>query len=590
MTDAAPPALRCARTLVDAWASAGLREACLSPGSRSAPLALALHEHPAVRLHVRVDERAAGFTALGLAKATGVPALVTCTSGTAVANLHPAVTEAFHAGVGLLVVTADRPPELRHAGANQTIVQPGLFAAAVRLQIDVGVPEGREGEDAYWRSTAGHAWGSAIGGLDAAPGPVHLNLPLRDPLVGPSVVADVAVPVPRARTTPPVRLADEQTLGALADALGGTTRGLVLVGDVRATAAGTAALLALAGRLGWPVLAEPHSNARTGPDAISTAEALLGVEEFARAHRPDLLLVVGRPGLSRATTGLVREAGEVVVVDPDGRFLDPTRRADRIVVADLHPLATALTARLGGANGTRRDGAWWRTWRSAESRARAAVDAALDADDVPSEPRTARDLADRLPDGALLLAAASRPIRDLDLAMRPRGGLRVVANRGASGIDGLVSTAVGLALAHGGPTAALLGDLAFLHDHGGLLLGPEVPRPDLVLVVADNDGGGIFSDLEQATRPDAFEPLFATPHGLDLVAVARAAGWAADPVDRAGDLPDAVTEALATGGPRVLLVRTDRVASAALRRRLRAVVTEAVGDGSTQATADDDTS
>ena len=576
------PSLDCARALVDEWVRAGLREACLAPGSRSAPLALALFEHPDVRLHVRIDERSAAFTALGLARASGDPVLVTCTSGSAAANLHPAVVEAFHGRVGLLVVTADRPPELRDVGANQTITQAGLFGAATRWSVELGVPEGRGDEQPYWRSCASQAWAAATGGLTGASGPVHVNLPLRDPLVAPPPDAG-AITGGRAdgrvwtRTARSPRHPAEEALAALAGAVAGIERGLVLVGDATTCDADVDALLGLADRAGWPVLSEPHGNARRGAAAISTGAALLGLTPFAAAHRPELLVVAGRVGLSRRTTQLLRSAGEVVVVDPDARFIDPVRRVNRVLGADLVPLAEALHRRLDSLDFPRRRSDWWASWQRAEAAARSALDALLDGEPRPSEPRTARDLAACLPSGALLLAASSRPVRDLDLTMTCRDGLRVVANRGASGIDGLVSTAVGLALAHGGPTAALLGDLAFLHDHNGLLLGDAV-QPDLVLVVADNDGGGIFSDLEQAERPDAFEALFGTPHRLDLERVAQAAGWRAQAVERAAQLPGAVLAALAAGGGHVLVVRTDRAESRALRRQVGRRVAAALQD------------
>ena len=585
------PATALATVLVDELARCGLAEAVVAPGSRNAPLAMALWEEAArsagrLRLHVRIDERSAAFLALGLAKLSRRPVAVVCTSGTAAAHFHAAVIEAGEAGVPLLVLTADRPPELRGTGANQTVDQLKLYGDAVRWFCEVGVPEARPGMNAYWRSLACRAWASAAGTAGTMPGPVHLNLSLREPLVpdgagaGPSDQAaaghaaeDAGWPGPlagRGGGMPWTVIGGAQPPPVLE--LPWTERGVVICGD---GSADPAALLRLAAEAGWPVLAEPSSGARTGPGALAAYPYLLESAEFVARHRPEVIVSAGRPGLSRAQLGYLKTAApggapprHVVIAQGPGHWADPARTATDVAAA----------VRLAGARpaGT----GWLASWLAADAAACDAASAILDADEAPSEPRLARDLAAGLPDGALLWAASSLPIRDLDQQMAPRAGVTVLASRGASGIDGLISSASGAALAHqragGGPAAALLGDLAFLHDAPGLFAGPEEPRPDLLLVVVNNDGGGIFSMLEQAAFPAPFERVFGTPHGGALGQVAAAAGVPAVTLERASDLAGALKgEGLPGTGIRMVEVRTSRAAGTALRGRLRAACTAA---------------
>ena len=585
------PATALATVLVDELARCGLAEAVVAPGSRNAPLAMALWEEAArsagrLRLHVRIDERSAAFLALGLAKLSRRPVAVVCTSGTAAAHFHAAVIEAGEAGVPLLVLTADRPPELRGTGANQTVDQLKLYGDAVRWFCEVGVPEARPGMNAYWRSLACRAWASAAGTAGTMPGPVHLNLSLREPLVpdragaGPSDQAaaghaaeDAGWPGPlagRGGGMPWTVIGGAQPPPVLE--LPWTERGVVVCGD---GSADPAALLRLAAEAGWPVLAEPSSGARTGPGALAAYPYLLESAEFVARHRPEVIVSAGRPGLSRAQLGYLKTAApggtpprHVVIAQGPGHWADPARTATDVAAAVR--LAGARLARSG----------WLASWLAADAAACDAASAILDADEAPSEPRLARDLAAGLPDGALLWAASSLPIRDLDQQMAPRAGVTVLASRGASGIDGLISSASGAALAHqragGGPAAALIGDLAFLHDAPGLFAGPEEPRPDLLLVVVNNDGGGIFSMLEQAAFPAPFERVFGTPHGGALGQVAAAAGVPAVTLERASDLAGALKgEGLPGTGIRMVEVRTSRAAGTALRGRLRAACTAA---------------
>ena len=584
------PATAFAATLVDELARCGLAEAVLAPGSRSAPLAMALWDRAkdageagGLRLHVRIDERSAAFLALGLAKASRRPVALVCTSGTAAAHFHGAVIEASEAGVPLLVLTADRPPELRGTGANQTIDQIKLYGDAVRWFCEAGVPQARPGMNAYWRSLACRAWATAVGAGGRFPGPVHLNLPLREPLV-PGLPDPAGEGGEAGGWLEPL---DGRPDGAPWTSFPGggggdalelpwTERGVVICGD---GCGDPTALLRLAEQAGWPVLAEPSSGARAGPMTLAAYPYLLDSPGFVAGHQPDLIVSAGRPGLSRGQLSYLRTAApvrHVVVAQGPGHWADPARSATDVVpavrLADAPRPAGGPDAAGGpGAAGTR----WLASWRAADVAATAAAAALLDAGEDLSEPRLARDLAAALPDGALLWAASSLPIRDLDQQMAPRAGLRVLASRGTSGIDGMISAAAGAALAHqragGGPAAALVGDLAFLHDAPGLFIGPGEPRPDLVLVVANNDGGGIFSLLEQAEHDGPFERVFGTPHGAGLGSLAAAAGLPAVTVERACDLP----AALRGSGLRVVEVRTSREAGAALRRKLRAACIEA---------------
>ena len=561
-------------TFADELARCGLREVVLAPGSRSTPLAMAFHDleqRGRLRLHIRIDERSAAFTALGLAKVSRRPVAVLCTSGTAAANFHPAVIEADESAVPLLMLTADRPPELRGTGANQAIDQIKLFGGAVRWFCEAGVPEQRPGSAGYWRSAACQAWAHAAGRAGGLPGPVHLNLAFRDPLV-PGAAHGSAAPWPdalegRPDGAPWTRFPEpswpgtepaEDTL-----ALPWTERGVVVCGDGDYEAG---ALVALAERAGWPVLAEPSSGARRGPNALSGYQYLLADPEFLAGHQPDLIVSAGRPGLSRAQLAFLGNGDvrrHVVIAQGHDRWADPQRSATDVA------RAIRLTGRPSARTADDPHG-WLTGWLDADSAARRAVDAVLDAEDGVSEPRIARDLAAVLPEGALLWTGSSMPVRDLDCHMAPRDDLRVLASRGASGIDGTVSAAVGAALAHQGPASAIIGDLAFLHDAPGLAIGPREPRPDLCLVVVNNDGGGIFSTLEQAAF-DGFERLFGTPHRAALHHLAAAFGVPYHLLEH----PDDLGKAVQGRGLRIIEVRTDRAAGADLRARMRAAAVSA---------------
>jgi 2-succinyl-5-enolpyruvyl-6-hydroxy-3-cyclohexene-1-carboxylate synthase len=551
------PATAFARVLVDELLRGGVTDAVLAPGSRSAPVALALaaaERAGRLRLHVRIDERTAAFLALGLAKAAGRPVPVLTTSGTAAAHLHAAVLEADASGVPLLALTADRPPELRATGANQTIEQAGLYGGAVRWAADVGVPEaGREvAQNRYWRSLVAKALLTARGALSSDPGPVHLNLAFREPLLPDDEDAEPAGPWAGRPDGAPWTAA-RATTNATSRATDWRQRTLVVLGDGppfwgRVTAEHARAL-------GWPVVAEPSSGGWSG---LRGGALLLGVPGWLAEHRPDRIVVVGRPTLSRPVAAVLA---------------DPRVEVETTTVTPRWPDAGRSSAVVGrgfdggpGEGGSTHRG-WAAEWQDAAARVGTAVDAVLDGASGLTAARLARDVVAALPPDALLVLGSSTPVRDVDRLAVPRPDLVVLANRGVAGIDGTISTAVGAAAVHGGPAFALMGDLTFLHDLTGLLLGEGEPAPDLTVVVPDNDGGGIFAQLEPGEDRHArdYRRVFGTPHGRDLVRVAQALGWAATRVDSAEEL----LGALSLGGPRVVVVRTDQRAEAALAGKLR---------------------
>jgi 2-succinyl-5-enolpyruvyl-6-hydroxy-3-cyclohexene-1-carboxylate synthase len=559
-----------AATLVDEWVRCGMRHAVVCPGSRSTPLALALAERPEVALQVHHDERSGAFLALGLGLATGRPAVVLTTSGTAAAELHAAVVEADLAGVPLLACTADRPPELRDVGAPQAIDQVHLFGRAVRWFGDPGVPDAASAP--RWRAFAGRAYAATRGPW---PGPVHLNLPFREPLLG------TAGPLPPGRGEGPW-VAATTAAGPAATA----TTGVELPGELRAFAGRRGAIVAgaaavdgpalhgLAEALGWPVLAEPRSPAWiSAPTGVVHVDAILRSRRAAEGLRPEVILRVGAPGSSRVVNEWLAASGAGDVVVGASGWSDPAATAATVIDGPPAGLLHALRSEVPGPAPRH----WLERWRAASDAAAAAVASTLAQESSASEPAIARDVVAALPAGARLVVASSMPIRDVERYATPRRGVTVVANRGANGIDGTVSTAVGLALGSAAPTALLIGDIAYLHDSNGLL-GAARRGIDLVCVVVDNDGGGIFSFLPQARAVPAerFEALFGTPHGLDLVAVAAAFGVDARALGRDEDVGAAVQEAAAKGGVHVLVARTDRAANVGVHGRIDAAVAAAV--------------
>jgi len=545
--------------VVDDLVRFGLEHATLSPGSRSTPLALALARHPHVRLHIHLDERAAGYFALGIAKATGRPVAVACTSGTAAAELLPAVVEASMTRATLVLLTADRPPELRGVGANQTIEQVGLFGAYVGASIDAPVP-GDVSDEQTWHNLVLELTGASMG---LPPGPVHLNMPFREPLIGAPEVLSASPPSGTEFTMSAVP--EPEQLEALERELTSTTDGLILAGSMRES---PPTLPQLAHRAGWPLLAEPTSNLRV-PGTLSAGSLLLADARFADRHVPEVVVQFGAAPTSKAALELVRRARRLVIVDQDHLVADPHRKAAWTLRAEPAGFVTdLLTGSLSIG-----ESAWLRAWRDADGAARAAVDALLDGWEEPFEGRIARDVAAWVPDGGVLVVGSSMPVRDLDAFMGPRDGLGVLANRGASGIDGFVSTALGVSAARA-PTMALCGDLTLLHDIGSLVWSAGRGH-DCVFVVPNNDGGAIFSFLSQRELPE-FEELFATPHGLELGAILRAAGAGHALVERATDLVPAIERAHGAGGVHVVEIPIDRARNVELHAAVHEEVAAAL--------------
>ena len=580
--------LACAAALVDGLVAGDVTHACVSPGSRSTPLALALARDPRVRVHVHLDERSSAFFALGIAKATGHPVIVATTSGTAAAELLPAVVEASQSRMPLVLLTADRPPRVRGTGANQTIVQPGLFGGYVRASLDLPVPS-TEGQEAWWRQASREAFEAMAAD---PPGPVHLNCPFEEPLT-PSEGMSIPAPSAERFEWPPRPEAalDPDESDRLAELVSGV-RGAVVFGGRPGHVSREGHFWAEL--LGWPVLAEPTSGARQPGSSLAAGQALIA-STWAESRQPDVVIQFGASPTSRATQRFVASAERVVVADRWHLDPDPDRLASWRLAVDPEALPNALARHPvieGGGmialTGQRQKEEieepwrgriqpapldWTAKWRTADERVRVVLDRSMDGWDEPFEPRIARDTAAWMADGGRLFVGNSTPVRDLDFAMAPRDGLQVLANRGASGIDGLVSTALGVASADRGPTVALLGDLAFLHDVGAVLW--NAPLFPLTIVVVNNGGGHVFSQLPQRELPEHRE-LFVTPHRVDIRGLCGAAGAGHARVERASELLPALDRAAGAGGLNVVEVIVDAELGLRRRRELRDAVDAAL--------------
>lgn len=584
--------LACARALFEELARGGVEHVCVCPGSRSAPLAIASAATPGLRVWTHIDERSAAFFALGLAKAGRAPVALVCTSGTAAANFLPAIVEAHLGRVPLLALTADRPAELRDCGAPQAIDQVRIFGTHVRWYAEAPLPEPTDAALRQLRALAARAVAEATG---PAPGPVHLNLPFREPLDPRAVAADVLHdatalattgrgPAPFTRVCRAVADASPDLVSELADLVRAHERGVIAVGPLDPGEDALAALADLSAVSGWPLLAEPAAQLRTGPHAarataIATADWLLRDAAFASAHAPDVVLRVGPMPTSKAFRVWIERdrPAHLVVVDPGAGWEDPLHAASAIVRADPTLLATRLVRRLG-ASCSPRPGAWGASWAAADAAARRVVAAAGVSSAGVTTPALVRTLAGALPDGATLYVSNSMAVRDLD-CFWPAGDrrVRVLANRGANGIDGVLSSALGAAAAGQGPVALLIGDLAFLHDVGALATARRHGLP-LAIIVANDDGGGIFSLLPVAAHGERahFDALFRVPHGIDLAVAARGFGIDATRVSGEASLRSALAEALAAGSTSVIEVPLDRTRDVALRRAIERDVAAAL--------------
>lgn len=614
--------------MVDEWARCGVAHAVVCPGSRSAPLALALSLDERISVHVRLDERSAGFFALGTALASGRPAVMCTTSGTAAAELHASVVEAHLARVPMIVCTADRPPELHGVGAPQTIDQTRLYGGSVRFYAEPGVPSLQGART--WRSLGARSYAEALYG-PLGPGPVHLNLAFSEPLVGdPS-----AVPPGREGNAPWHVVSKRSRVGEgaapMAARLAGRRGLLVAGGGTVSHAAGAtasagsvgSAVHGLAGVLGWPLVAEARSGCRVVPHvSVAAADGILRSDAARKALKPEVVVRLGSPWASKVVTGwlddLAASGVSEVIVDPWWTWSDPGRQAGEIVVAQPEPWCAEIGELLagskccpGGAQGAGDahgagggDSSWQAAWDAAESAAQVAIDEWCSSHPEATEPGLARALSSWLPAGGTLVVSSSMPIRDVEsygASMAP--GTRVLANRGANGIDGVVSTGLGVAAAATGaaaaaaaaaaagggvpgcaglPVVALVGDLAFLHDSSALVRPAGEAGPPCTVVVADNDGGGIFSMLPYGALGGTrrFEQLFGTPMQPGVVGMASAAGletWDVGTMAELGEVLRYIEEAASASAPALVRVALpSREENAALHQDLNAWIVEAV--------------
>jgi len=564
-------------------ARGGLRLAVISPGSRSTPLAVALWRQPEIEVSVIVDERSAGFFALGAAQASGEPVALLCTSGTALVNYHPAVVEADESGIPLVVLSADRPPELRGIGAGQTIDQIKAFGSSVRWFCEVGTHEADDGGLLHYRSVACRALAAARG--EVRPGPVHLNLPWREPLAPVPVEGAVTATDPLALEgrdkrpltavtkidlEPSVFLLDEMA-GHIGDAISGViVAGRQLDPELREP------LAHLARVAGFPILADPTSQLRCGPHdrshVVAGYDLLLRDEHFARSVAPELVLRFGEMPTSKPLRAWIADSGaDEIVIDPYGGWNEPTNRAAAVLRADPTELASGWAARLEGLEGRERP--LPDRWLEAEKATQDVLDQELTTKAEITEPALHRALGAAHRDGDLVYTSSSMPIRDQETFLAPSTtDAFFLSNRGANGIDGLISSGIGAAHASGRPTTIVSGDLGLLHDLGSLAALRDVETP-VRIVIIDNDGGGIFHFLpqESALDSDEFEALLGTPRGVDAAKAAALFDLPNRRLDSPADLPDALA-----AGTGLIEVRTDRATNVEAHRDLTRRVHDAL--------------
>ena len=574
-----------AGALMDELAHCGVRHVCISPGSRSAPLALSAATHPELEDRSILDERSAAFFALGLARASRTPVALVCTSGTAAANYLPAVVEAHYSRVPLILLTADRPIEERDCGAGQTIDQAKLYEPYVRSVQQLPEPALEPALLRHVRRVACRAVAAALGG---PPGPVHVNVPFREPLAPVVVPEDERAvaeldalsregrgsrPMTRVAPAEPM-LTTPAELERIARSLAAEPHGWIVAGPLDASAQLSQELTRLAHAIRWPLLADPLSGLRSGPHdralLVDAHDAVLHSSAFVEAHLPRVVLRFGDMPTSKAYRTLLGAHPEItqLVVDPWG-WSDPTALANELVRADPGRLANALAQKLELMQ-PRPASEFAEHWVRAGLTARRLLDSALEAQAGVSEPAAVRTLSQLLPDAATLFVASSMPIRDVDLIWPSSArSLRILANRGANGIDGTVSCALGSALGCGTPLVLLVGDLALLHDWTGLLLTRDRDI-HATIVVLDNSGGGIFEFLpiSSSAPREIFERHFATGQDVDLCAALEGFGLASNAVRSSGELRDAIESSLGSPGVQLIVLRTDRRENLELHRKL----------------------
>ena len=543
-------------TLVDEWARQGVRHAVVAPGSRSTPLAVALARNEAIEVHVFHDERSASFAALGIGSASGFPAVLLCTSGTAATHFHGAVVEAHQSDVPMIVCTADRPPELRDVGAAQTIDQTHLFGSSVRWFHDPGVPS--RDAASTWRSMAARTVQATIG---VRPGPVHLNLPFREPLTG----EVVDMPQSRERKWSDVirlGLSENQDVSEITKVISGR-RGVIIAGR----GAGRD-VLSLSESLGWPIFADAVSGVREQNSAVVVAfDSILRSEAFATSHVPEVVLRIGAPPASKVLAQWIKKNDcRVIQLRSSEMVADPDHIVEFTVVGDIATATRVLASAV-----TPCDKTWIADWAVAEQVAQKAI--ADWTSENFSEPSVARTVTAAMQVGSHLVVSSSMPIRDVEWFGSTTAGVTVHSNRGTNGIDGVISTAVGVAISTRAHVTVLIGDVACLHDSNGLL-ALNRRDVDLTIVVTNNDGGSIFSFLPQAqvVSNSDFELLYGTPHGASFEHLAATHGISYECVTSVKDL----AKALQRSGTRLIEVPCDRFANVSQHEALQSTVVDAV--------------
>jgi 2-succinyl-5-enolpyruvyl-6-hydroxy-3-cyclohexene-1-carboxylate synthase len=580
----ANPLYACVEAFVNELGRAGVRDVVICPGSRSTPLALAFAEQNAIHVWMHVDERSAAFFALGMAREQQTPVAIVSTSGTAAANFYPAIVEANLTHIPLLVLTADRPHELRDVGAPQTINQIHLYSTHVKRFTDVAIPEASIPLLRYWRALAGRAVSEA-GELPA--GPVHLNFPFREPLVPVEEAYDTSTlamtersddstytrVIPLIATIPPAPWLDD-----IEQLIQTKERGLIIVGP-QPDAKCAHAIASLAFQTDYPVLADPLSQMRgytgEGDEHVLVAyDAYLRVDNFIAESQPEVILRIGPMPVSKPLSLYLQRYSNCpqIVLDPRGNWEDPSYLSSVIAHVDIEMTCNMLCQALEARRVTKRQSnQWLESWQTTERVARDALAHEIRVFTQPFEGRIMLELAELLPPGSLIFAGNSMPIRDLDTFFWPKHEMTIRGNRGANGIDGIISSALGASVVHGRPTILVIGDLSFYHDMNGLLAA-KLHELDLTIVLVNNNGGGIFSFLSQADFPDHFEQVFGTPTGLDFQHAAllydaqytRPTSWHA--------FRDAVQQGLRDGGLHVVEVQTERSANVSLHRQLWRVI------------------
>jgi 2-succinyl-5-enolpyruvyl-6-hydroxy-3-cyclohexene-1-carboxylate synthase len=590
---------------VDELQRAGLQHVVICPGSRSTPLAMAFAAHSAIRTWMHVDERSAAFFALGMAKRLHAPVALVCTSGTAAANFFPAIVEAKLSRVSLLVLTADRPHELRDDGAPQSIDQNRLYGTHVKWFVEVALPEAANPALRYIRTLADRA--TAL--TQAVPaGPVHLNFPFREPLT-PDPIASAPLPSPAQRDriawygrpdnhpytavphTQPSTL-DAHTLDAWYPLLERAARGLIIVGP-HSDPALPGEVEQLAELLGYPVLADPLSQLRTdgyhSPYTISSYDAFLRLDAFVQQAQPEVVIRLGAMPTSKPVLLYLQHyaACPQIIVNEYGTWEEPTQLAQVMIQAAPSLFCTELRKLLrlddGGSTNwqPRRDEQWLYLWQQSDKVTRVALQSAMQ--DMPNlfEGRVFSELSALLPENSMLYVGNSMPVRDLDTFFWPcERHIHIMGNRGANGIDGVVSSALGVSAASSlrhqrHPTVLVIGDLSFFHDLNGLLAA-KLHRLDLIIVLINNDGGGIFSFLPQAAYPEYFEQLFGTPTGLQFQPVVQMYGGTFQRVETWHQFREAVRQGITVGGLHVVEVVTERTSNVQMHRRLWRVAEQAL--------------